>query len=321
MPCFMCLTSLAPVAVQQVLDDVAVAAGVCEALIGGPELRAVLRAVVDLAGVLDALLLEACAVLVEKAHERGIFGDLPGILDDDLLDPLDIHGGEGGEVGQKLVRDFSRFGGALDGRDPSVQCRDFLVLLLDVSTGSLEGFLARCELVDEAIVAELGLDALRLGTLEALFHAARKVVFDVLLGVLEASGEGCGEVAVRPEGVHDGPDLVESIPLLLFAGRDILGRDDDVGDGGAAVAVDLAEVFAGLLLIGGRDAVFAGAAVLSGECDLVGVHGGLLSSWPGRSRGSWWCRVPEKQKHDRRIASESSAEGVRSSSIFSVGVV
>ena len=158
-------------------------------------------------------------------------------------------------------------------------------------------------------MAELCLDALRLSTLEALLHAARKVVFDVLLGVLEASGEGRGEVAVRPEGVHDGPDLVESIPLLLFAGRDILGRDDDVGDGGAAVAVDLTEVFAGLLLIGGRDAVFAGAAVLSGECDLVGVHCGLLSSWPGRSRGSWWCRVPEKQKHDRRIASESSAEG------------
>ena len=55
--------------------------------------------------------------------------------------------------------------------------------------------------------------------------------------------------------------------------------------------------------------------------ELFLCHGGLLSSWPGRSRGSWWCRVPEKQKHDRRIASESSAEGVRSSSIFSVGVV
>lgn len=79
-----------------------------------------LRAVVDLAGVLDALLLEARAVLVEKAHERGVFGDLPGVLDDGLLDPLDIHGGEGCEVGQKLVRDFNRLGGALDGRDPSV---------------------------------------------------------------------------------------------------------------------------------------------------------------------------------------------------------
>ncbi len=79
-----------------------------------------LRAVVDLAGVLDALLLEACAVLVEKAHERGVFGNLPSVLDDGLLDPLDIHGGEGGEVGQKLVRDFGRLSGALDGSDPSV---------------------------------------------------------------------------------------------------------------------------------------------------------------------------------------------------------
>ena len=150
-----------------------------------------------------------------------------------------------------------------------------------------------------------------------------RVLFPVFEEVLQDLRGVCLEVGVAGDpGVELILPVCEGLAGLgQLGGRalDVLALDADVEAVGAffnhfgELAVVLLEY--GLAL---RHAALGVDDLL---LELFLCHGGLLSSWPGRSRGSLWCRVPEKQKHDRRIASESSAEGVRSSSIFSVGVV
>ena len=150
-----------------------------------------------------------------------------------------------------------------------------------------------------------------------------RVLFPVFEEVLQDLRGVCLEVGVAGDpGVELIPPVCEGLAGLgQLGGRalDVLALDADVEAVGAFF--DHFGELAVVLLEYGLALRHAALGVDDLLLELFLCHGGLLSSWPGRSRGSWWCRVPEKQKHDRRIASESSAEGVRSSSIFSVGVV
>ena len=152
---------------------------------------------------------------------------------------------------------------------------------------------------------------------------ADRVLFPVFEEVLQDLRGVCLEVGVAGDpGVELILPVCEGLAGLgQLGGRalDVLALDADVEAVGALF--DHFGELAVVLLEHGLALRHAALGVDDLLLELFLCHGGLLSSWPGQSRGSWWCRVPEKQKHDRRIASESSAEGVRSSSMFSVGVV
>ena len=106
----------------------------------------------------------------------------------------------------------------------------------------------------------------------AVSHGAGPVVVDVLSGQVEAALEGSGQVGVRAQLLDHLPDLLQGVALLLFGGRGIGAGQLYADDGGRAVTVALAEVFAGLALVDGGEVVGALGPVFAGKNNLVGVH-------------------------------------------------
>ena len=106
----------------------------------------------------------------------------------------------------------------------------------------------------------------------AVSHGAGPVVVDVLSGQVEAALEGGGQVGVRAQLLDHLPDLLQGVALLLFGGRGIGAGQLYADDGGRAVTVALAEVFAGLALVDGGEVVGALGPVFAGKNNLVGVH-------------------------------------------------